>query len=1665
MSEIIGFGGKDGGSGHTATEAANSLRSKAYASVIDLISEGEIEGLVDGFRSIYFNNVPLQTVSQGELGLYNFQGVHVETRNGTQSQGYLDGWPDIESEEGVNVVVKKDTPYTTTITTNAGVNALRVKVAIPQLSSMDTSTGDINGTEVEIAIELQSNQGGYVQVVSDKISGKTMARYERAYRINLTGAGPWNLKVSRITPDSTLASLSNATEVSSITKITESKLSYPNSAMVAIKIDASQFSGIPTRAYDVKLLKIKIPVNYNPTTRVYSGIWDGTFKTAWSDNPAWCYYDLITNARYGLGDFVSESAIDKWSLYKIAKYCDHEVDNGFGGKEPRFSMNCYLQTRAEAYKVIIDLASAFRGITFWSSGSVTMAQDSSSDPVNLFTNANVINGEFQYMGSSIKTRHTVAIVTWNDMADMCRQKVEYVEDTAGIERYGIVQTDIIGFGCTSRAQAHRLGQWILLSERTETESASFKTALEGALVYPGAVIKVRDNNRYGDRFGGRIASSTTSSITLDSTVTLKAGKEYVLYVTFPNSSTNSDGTVSPGGSAKPFVITNGSGDTDVLRVSSFSGQVPNVGSLWILSETGSAKDKLYRVISVTESLDGQCEVSALEHNAEKFDLVDKSIGPGSFIGSGGGGTSVTPTVLGSTISMPTGLKITPRVVMVGAVATIKIDVSWNSQSEARYFNLDWKWGKDDYTSVLKISSGNYTIESAKEGYYYVRVRAIGLTDSVISGWAYAAAPFATGAVPENPKLLSAAPGFLEVRLDWEYPTLSTGLALVEIYASTTAYLDDDIKIGTVDYPGTSFIHKSDARHATLPPGMQHWYRIRLKSQYNQYSAKFPSSGIMSACNVDVTGILNGLTNSFLSSEFFKVLTGEITPINFPNVPAFPSLGTLETAIGGLNHDLDDLDFKIQTSISNLEGSVVLVELEAARILKNINSSGETILHSIIENQTVNSKVNDGVASLQESYNVVQNGAALEANNRMVLSTSVGNTQAAIAQEQLARSDGEHATAQSLSVLAASVDNGTSSAKALIVEQSNVTVSLTSAQATKVTELSATVTQNKLTTDAQILERANVSADLISATASQVSLLTATVKNNETASKALIFNESIATANLTSSQATKTSALEANFTNSLNNVAWAAHAAVVQNSQALATDNLAQASQITGIIATIDTNGINAMGMVAEESKARANQVSAEAFKVSEIVASVANKTTASNSAINNLSTAQSNLESSQAASTTMLLASVKQGNDSSQALIVEQSRVMADLASAQAFRVTALQASFDTGTANNNATAINQAITFANDSESFAQSISSLQASFNNGIAASNALIVSESTARATATQALAQSISGLSATFGEGLGAITAKVITQNLAMADANGTLASQITQVSSGVGSMVEQSLSSSKTISNIKNQYIVRLAADGMTVAGFGLVSDTAIQTGVTTSTFAINANKFVVTDLDSGGTQYTPFQITGGKVYARHAIIEVGDIKTANIGTGNVETLNIKGNAVTVTASYQNVANVVALQMPTYGSFAEEYNYTYGTNWNIGDGHDYYVWSNVAYAYLTGFDVSFDANINRSLTILSNCPGVRSNNSNFTVDPSTWIFRIALQRGAFVPQVSYLYYDYVGEHGMAVINNPVDGMYCLQVRGTYAGALNANTNSSAFYVPANTSSISLMGSKR
>ena len=617
--EVVGAGKKGGPS-----EDPDTLRSKAAASILAVFSEGDIQGFPDGMsederkKRIFLDDTPL--VSQAGAAMFD-GGVDIVFRNGSQDQSSIAGFDDIRVEQSLGLQVKKSVGPISATTTNSLLNQLVVRVGVASLFVV-TDKGKVKGTTVDFIIRITDNNGTIVNAGNTifSIGGKTRGPYDREFSFNLSGTGPWTVSVEKITDDADSVRENNDFYFRAIVGIINETLRYPNSALVGIKILSENFQSVPEISALLQGIKIRVPTIYNSASNSYSGVWDGSFKVEFNNNPVWVFYDILTNARYGAGLFIEQEDIDIYGLLPIAKYCDEMVPDGRGGSEKRFTFNAYVNNRAEAYEVLNGLAASFRGMLYYAQGQIIATQDTKKPVTKIFSPSNVINGvddsgnvtspPFVYEGTARKARKTVALVSWNDPSDRYKAKVEYIEDRAGIERYGYREIDIRGFGCTSQGQAQRLGKWTLLSDLNETETISFKTGAEGFFLFPGEIIEVADSNKNTGLLAGISPALGGTSVSLDRPVVLAPGISYQIIL--------NDGN----GNSIQRSVTTGEGEHTVLSVSpSLPGSL-QAPAPWILRES-VATPRSYRVAALTEE-EGIVTVLATAYYEAKFDLADSS---------------------------------------------------------------------------------------------------------------------------------------------------------------------------------------------------------------------------------------------------------------------------------------------------------------------------------------------------------------------------------------------------------------------------------------------------------------------------------------------------------------------------------------------------------------------------------------------------------------------------------------------------------------------------------------------------------------------------------------------------------------------------------------------------------------------------------------------------------------------------------------------------------------------------------------------------------------------------------------------------------------------------------------------------------------------------------
>jgi predicted phage tail protein len=720
----LGGGKGGGGGGGTPSEAKDSLDSKQFATVIDLLSEGEIQGLKDGLKSVFLNNTPLQDAS----GSFNFKDVLYEFRTGTQDQDYIrfrdeSGkliGTETTDEQAVGVTVKKDTPVIRTIT-DRNTDAIAVTLSVPVFQIID-SKGNIKGANVEYKIEWQYNGNGFGtnnQVINGILKGRTGDQYERRHIIQINGDFPVDVKITRLTDDSTSSKVTNDFVWLTYAEIIYDRLRYPNSALIALRVNAEQFNSVPDRSYLIRGIKTRIPdnatVNQADGSLTYSGIWTGNFKAAeWNSDPAWALWDLLISTRYGFGDHIltpaekqdlsfsgDASRLDKWSFFAASQYANEKVPTGRYNSdgtailEPRFSCNINIQTQDEAFKLINDMCSVFRAMPYWSTGSLTISQDRPENPAYLFTLANITKDGFSYSSSSLKTRPTVVVVSYFDieLRDIAK---EVVEDRELVEKYGVVTKEISAFACNSRSQARRMGLWMIYSEWREGEIVNFVSSADaGVIVRPGQVIEIADPVRDSTRRAGRIASATSTRITADDLTGLTIIANSRLSV------------IMPTGLVESRTIEAVEDNSFVVTVPFSSA--PSVNSIWMY-ESSSAQRSSWRVLSIEERDGIEYSIAAISYNSSKYDYVER-------------GEELEPrqiSDLSIVYQAPKNIQTTEKLYNANGRVLSKIIVTWKSVSGVKQYRIRWRepsgnWNSTDQPRV------DYEILDAQEGEYEIEV--------------------------------------------------------------------------------------------------------------------------------------------------------------------------------------------------------------------------------------------------------------------------------------------------------------------------------------------------------------------------------------------------------------------------------------------------------------------------------------------------------------------------------------------------------------------------------------------------------------------------------------------------------------------------------------------------------------------------------------------------------------------------------------------------------------------------------------------------------------------------------------------------------------------------------------------------------------------------------
>ncbi|HCI7496756.1 TPA: carbohydrate binding domain-containing protein, partial [Klebsiella pneumoniae] len=793
MANNIIKGRKGGGSKQrTPTEQPDDLQSVAKAKILLALGEGEFAGGLTG-KDIYLDGTPLENAD----GSQNFSGVSWEFRPGTQAQTYIQGIPGTENEISVGTEVSSKTAWTHTFT-NTQLSAVRVRLKWPSLMKQEDD-GDVVGNTVKYAIDLQTDGGAWQTVLETAVTGKTTSGYERSHRIDLPQAGStWTLRLRKISPDANSVKVGDVMTLQSYTEVIDAKLRYPNTALLYIEFDSSQFNGsIPQISCEPRGRVIRVPDNYNPETREYTGVWTGGFKWAWTDNPAWIYYDIVIADRFGLGNRLSSANISKWTLYQIAQYCDQLVPDGRGGDgmEPRYTCNVYVQERNDAYTVLRDFAAIFRGMTCWNGEQIVVQADMPRDVDFTYTRANII-GKPRYSSSSSQVRYTNALVSWSDPDNAYADAMEPAFIPELVSRYSFNQLEMTAIGCTRQSEAHRKGLWGILTNNKD-RMVEIDVGLDGRIPQPGYIIALADELLAGRVNGGRISAVNGRVITLDRDVDAKPGDRLQLNL--------------PSGISQSRTIQAVNGRRQITVTTAYS-ETPERECVWAI-ESDDLFLQQYRVTGVKENSDATLTITGVAHDPDKFARIDT----GAIIDQRP--VSVLPA---GNQSPPDDIVITSRSVVNQGISVETMQVNWSAVSGAIAYEAQWRRNDGNWINVPRSSTTSFEVSGIYAGRYLVRVRAINAAE-ISSGWAYSEEKTLTGKVGEPLAPLALATRSLVhgVQVSWEFPTGSGDTLRTELQYSKNQDGSAPMPLSDVAYPGKSY------QQMGLSMGAEFWYRARL----------------------------------------------------------------------------------------------------------------------------------------------------------------------------------------------------------------------------------------------------------------------------------------------------------------------------------------------------------------------------------------------------------------------------------------------------------------------------------------------------------------------------------------------------------------------------------------------------------------------------------------------------------------------------------------------------------------------------------------------------------------------------------------------------------------------------------------------------------------------
>ncbi|MBJ9954526.1 phage tail protein [Acinetobacter baumannii] len=904
----------------------DSAQSKTFIKILYGLSEGTIKGLSKGYQSIFLDDTPLQDAN----GNWNFENVSVDFREGTNDQTYIEGFPDISSETAIGVELKSETPWVKAFN-NTELDAVRLRLRWGPLRQQNESNGDVNGYTIRYAVDVQTDGGTWTEVLNTQISDKTSANYERSHRIELPKADTgWQVRIRRLTPNTNSEFISDKMYVQAVTEVIDAKLRYPNTALLGLRYDAQTFSNVAKMAVECEGVEILVPSNYNPETRIYTGLWDGTFKRAYTNNPAWHFYDACTAKRYALGNRINSSMIDKWSIYRLGQYCDQLVPDGKGGQEPRFTLNVYEQSQDDAWSVLSKMAGAFRAYVYWDGQSIVCDADIPQDTVYTFTSANVIDGRFEYSGTRARDRHTIAKVAYDNPENRYKTEYEIVRDEAAIAKYGIRILDISAYGCTSVGQAQRAGNWALKTEQFETRTVTFKVGLDGFIPRPGKVIEIADPIFAGRANGGRISSVSADlkSITVDrDEVVCRAGDRLVVN--------------GEDGKAQARIVQSKNGRVITVVAAFDSVAVQNV---WVVDAQDLATMK-FRVVSITRDETHQFTITGLQYNPAKFDAIDQ----GTFIDDRPI-TTINPNIQSAVESVSVS---SDDMVQQGlTVATMLI--AWPQATSAVKYLVEWR--KDDGSWIKLPITGNNSVEvqGIYSGNYQAKVTAINAFEvSSLPTFSIITELKGKQGTPPALAFINATGILFGIKLEWGFPAVGAlDTAYTEIQVSPDG-VSNIAQLGLFAYPTTTHTLQG------LQPNLKQYYRARLIDRIG---------------NIGPWSSWTNATTSADASDILDILEGKITETQLHQ-----DLQTKIDQIGEVVGDVDEVKQQIQDTKEQISQEVEdrknAIQAAEDGLTQKITDGDNGVLEVV---NTVKESSENGIAAVQDQVEIVANDLKLTA---------------------------------------------------------------------------------------------------------------------------------------------------------------------------------------------------------------------------------------------------------------------------------------------------------------------------------------------------------------------------------------------------------------------------------------------------------------------------------------------------------------------------------------------------------------------------------------------------------------------------------------------------------------------------------------------------------------